>query len=536
MGAQLSTLFYTVKALVTQYNAFSKRISQSPGIPRLNASVPFWTIPNAPIARHGEDKELPTYADVIIIGSGISGTSIAQALLEHDAKEAGSDSESESCELAPPPLKIVMLEARDACSGATGRNGGHACPNVYNEYSQLKEDHGAKAALEILRFRLAHIDALIKAAKDENVLEASQARVVDDYDAFMHPNMFASAQQELEKFLKEVPKDLAQGFEVIRERKSLDELQLASSILGCIVKPGASIHPYRFVTGILSSLLARHPNFDLYTRTPCSDIRTIDGVYSVKTPRGEIRALHVIHATNAWSSHLLPGMRRKIIPVRAHMSAQRPGQGLMPTASPCDPPNTPLPPRTWVGTRAFVFYPTDKDYAYDYLTQLRPSRPSNPLPSAGELMYGGGAVLGGKSEDALLDNIGVSDDSGTDFVVEAYLAGSLERYFADQWGAEGNEADTEAGSPPPPARGWGKGRLKAVWTGIIGMSADFQPWVGRVPKAVSGRKEPDPSLSLMKELSNDDKKGVDSFAKHHLAPPGEWISAGFTEKGWYTLG
>ncbi|KAJ3505736.1 hypothetical protein NLJ89_g7264 [Agrocybe chaxingu] len=259
MGAQLSTFFYTIKALVAQYNAFSKRISQSPGIPKLNASVPFWTIPNAPVARHGEDKELPTYADVIVIGSGISGTSIAQALLEHDAKPAGSDSDSESCEPAPSPLKIVMLEARDACSGATGRNGGHACPNVYNEYSQLKADHGAEAALEILRFRLAHIDALIKAAKEENVLEASQARVVDDYDAFMNPEMFASAQQELKKYLKEVPKDLAQGFEVINERKSIDELQLASSILGCIIKPGASIHPYRFVTGILSNLLARHP-------------------------------------------------------------------------------------------------------------------------------------------------------------------------------------------------------------------------------------------------------------------------------------
>ncbi|KAJ3503010.1 hypothetical protein NLJ89_g8627 [Agrocybe chaxingu] len=146
-------------------------------------------------------------------------------------------------------------------------------------------------------------------------------------------------------------------------------------------------------------------------------------------------------------------------------------------------------------------------------------------------MYGGGAVLGGKSEDALLDNIGISDDSGTDFVVEAYLAGSLERYFADQWGAEGNEADTEAGSPPPPARGWGKGRLKAVWTGIIGMSADFQPWVGRVPKVVSGRKEPDLSLAVVKGLAGGGKKGVDSFAKHRLAPPGEWISAGFTGEG-----
>jgi FAD dependent oxidoreductase len=110
MGAILSTVrfaYHTVKDLINEYDVLSKRISPSPGIPQLNASIPYWTIPLSPIARQGYDAPLPLDADIVIIGSGITGTSVAKALLEQDR---GTE-----------PLKIVMLDARDACSGATGR-------------------------------------------------------------------------------------------------------------------------------------------------------------------------------------------------------------------------------------------------------------------------------------------------------------------------------------------------------------------------------------------------------------------------------
>lgn len=105
MGSRISALYYIVKSAIQDYIALSDRISSSPGIPVQNSSVPFWTVPNSPIAQHGADKELPEDADVVIIGSGITGASIAKTILEN----------SES------PIRVVMLEARDACSGASGR-------------------------------------------------------------------------------------------------------------------------------------------------------------------------------------------------------------------------------------------------------------------------------------------------------------------------------------------------------------------------------------------------------------------------------
>ena len=95
-------------------------------------------------------------------------------------------------------------------------------PNVYNEYLDLKKAHGALRAQEILRFRLAHISSLIAVAEEEDLLDASQARVVEDFDAFLNPEMFGKAKGQLEAFLLDVPKDLREGFDVIAERETIE--------------------------------------------------------------------------------------------------------------------------------------------------------------------------------------------------------------------------------------------------------------------------------------------------------------------------
>jgi hypothetical protein len=76
--------------------------------PRPNPTVSYWQDPpDADIADFASGQTVPETADTIIIGSGITGTSIAYGLL-NSSKPAG---------------KVIMLEARQACSGATGRNG-----------------------------------------------------------------------------------------------------------------------------------------------------------------------------------------------------------------------------------------------------------------------------------------------------------------------------------------------------------------------------------------------------------------------------
>lgn len=75
------------------------------GLPVNNPSDSYWlTEPSPILLGHRTTKDLPQAVDVVIVGSGITGAFTAHCLKEK-----------------APDLKVVMLEAREACSGATGR-------------------------------------------------------------------------------------------------------------------------------------------------------------------------------------------------------------------------------------------------------------------------------------------------------------------------------------------------------------------------------------------------------------------------------
>jgi len=79
------------------------------GLPCPNSSASFWhSQPNKQLLGHCTTDTLPSTADIVVVGSGITGSSIARWLAE-DARSSN--------------LSIVMLEAREACWGATGMSG-----------------------------------------------------------------------------------------------------------------------------------------------------------------------------------------------------------------------------------------------------------------------------------------------------------------------------------------------------------------------------------------------------------------------------
>jgi hypothetical protein len=109
MGQLLSRfklVIATLSELDGEYSNLQNRVNLSPGLPVNDPTLPYWTVPpinlNLP-ARN--NTALPTHVDVLIIGSGITGVSCARTLWKK----------------GPPGLRVLVLEARDVCSGATGR-------------------------------------------------------------------------------------------------------------------------------------------------------------------------------------------------------------------------------------------------------------------------------------------------------------------------------------------------------------------------------------------------------------------------------
>lgn len=77
------------------------------GLPSEKSTASFWhSEPSEFLLGHRTTPNLPPTADIVIVGSGITGASAARFLAE-DARAKD--------------LSIVMLEAREACWGATGR-------------------------------------------------------------------------------------------------------------------------------------------------------------------------------------------------------------------------------------------------------------------------------------------------------------------------------------------------------------------------------------------------------------------------------
>jgi len=82
-------------------------VAQSKPFPVPNATLPYWRTELHQIDSHRSSAELPTECDIVIIGAGLAGVSTAYFLVDGN----------------PSPPSIVLLEAREVCSGATGRNG-----------------------------------------------------------------------------------------------------------------------------------------------------------------------------------------------------------------------------------------------------------------------------------------------------------------------------------------------------------------------------------------------------------------------------
>lgn len=86
-------------------------------LPTPTSTASFWhKEPSEILLGHRTTEELPNTVDVVVVGSGIAGAFAAWYLLNGDEAE-GTNEDHGSVK------SVLMLEAREACWGATGRVG-----------------------------------------------------------------------------------------------------------------------------------------------------------------------------------------------------------------------------------------------------------------------------------------------------------------------------------------------------------------------------------------------------------------------------
>jgi glycine/D-amino acid oxidase-like deaminating enzyme len=418
------------------------------GHPVTNPLPSYWHNPKSPLANVIEpeiDSPTQTY-DYAIIGSGISGTMVAYNLLK-----------------AHPSSRIVMIEAREVCSGATGRNGGHTKAASYRTYLQHVEEFGKNEALKIARLEYANILETHRMAKELEIeCESTPCNTVDIiYDA----ETFSQAKEAIKALRANASEAEKQeggmAWYKIHDNtpETRQEFHVAASntnpaihshedIAGVIEYFAGRIHAYRFSTAILNRCTRQ--GLVLCTNTPVHSISpssTSTGDWNIHTPSTTLTAHSIVLATNGYTPYLLPEFQGKIVPMRGQITAQRAVSNAFPA---------PLPT-----TYSFIY----KD-GYEYMIP-------RPLSSADiernaedanagviqDIIIGGGL---GRLPGQGKEEFGVVDDSTLNPDISRYLHGSLTNYLHQ--------------TPDF--------TVKKEWTGIMGATPDGLPFVGEVP----GRK------------------------------------------------
>ncbi|KAH7069159.1 FAD dependent oxidoreductase [Paraphoma chrysanthemicola] len=420
------------------------------GPPISNPLPSYWQTPKSPLANVIEpeaDAATTPYTHAII-GSGISGTMIVYNILK-----AQSDA------------RVVMIEAREICSGATGRNGGHTKAASYRSYLSHVEEFGKEEALKIARLEYANIVETHRLAEELGI--ACENEICTTVDVIYDKETFENGKQAIEALRADATDEEKEPGEMawyqLYEGRGICEADFQIPIgrknenpaveeeeypIGMIDYLAGRIHAYRFTTGVLKECVKM--GLVLCTNTTVNAILPSSNhaddstaPWTLQTSHNTIQAHDVILATNGYTPYLLPSLQSAIIPMRGQITAQRPG------------PNSTLP-SLLPNTYSFIYR-----NGYEYMVP-------RPLDDGGQHIIIGGGL--GRLPESGATEYGTVDDASLNPTVSTYLHNTLTGYFGEEtWG----ESPSPSPSTPP--------RIAQEWTGIMGATTDGLPFVGAVP-------------------------------------------------------
>lgn len=214
---------------------------------------------------------------------------------------------------------------------------------------------------------------------------------------------------------------------------------------GAIRIPGNNLYPRKLVTAIFQRAQAQAASpsspvaLDLFTNAPVVSVTpsaSSTSSWDVNTAVGSIKTRFVVHATNAYASHLLPNLAagdQAIVPTRGQIVAYQPGQGGNPHWS-----------SGYGGSITYHF----------------------------QRQGGGPVILGGYRQTEQKEEFGNSDDSTLSPLVSAGLRSYLPSAFPEWFS---------------PADGGVEGVVQLEWTGVMAYRKSGVPLVGHV--FVDGEKQ-----------------------------------------------
>lgn len=272
--------------------------------------VPYWLKEPHPLANFQSTPRLPRRADVVVIGAGLTGAAAAYYL-------------SLQRSLQPRQLDVVILDAGDPATQASGRNGGNfelIPENFFGDYGSydglakerqkfLKSSYptvddsilwaqAQRSAAVIIRFAMQNAARMLEVIAEEEIdCDLSQA-------GWLRIAMNRREEAALKDEVK-LARSLGANIRLLSAETIRTRYGMPTNFSGRIVYGNGNYHPFKLVCGELRCALSR--GVKLYTRTLVSTVKSLRADHhEVVTARGTIRAKKVIVATNAFTAQLYP--------------------------------------------------------------------------------------------------------------------------------------------------------------------------------------------------------------------------------------
>ncbi|KAG1865278.1 FAD dependent oxidoreductase [Suillus subluteus] len=316
-----------------------------------------------------------------------------------------------------------------------GRNGGHLTPTTFSKFTQRQALFNTLEAIKSYELEQYTVSLLLKII-EENGWASDIDLVEGGHITILFTEKEAKNKRKDFDMARQAQLNL-DGVEWLSKEEVEQVLVLASHLSSLIQpahyqeygapypgfrEPGYNVWPLKLVTKLYQHAQARagkYASLSLHTRTP-----------SV-TNRGSISCSRVVHATNAYASHLLPFLAGPdgIIPTRGQVMATRASVGTDQIKIP-----------SWSGNEGFVYW-FPRPVTHDT---------EKPL-----IIIGGGRDTAAPSYELYVD-----DDSETHPLVGKALREFLPPVF---------EGKYDPNSEP-----------EMEWTGIMGYTKMGDPFVGPV--------------------------------------------------------
>jgi glycine/D-amino acid oxidase-like deaminating enzyme len=254
----------------------------------VNGHVSHWFTERSPVR-----PQLPgdRDADVCIVGAGYTGLWTAYYLKRAD-----------------PSVRIVLLEARFAGFGASGRNGGWLSGLVPGDRNRMAELHG--------RDRVRQWQQALNDAVDE-VIDVAAAEGIEAGIVKGGTMQVARNAAQASRLAAELDEELSwkiDGIAALTKAEAAERIRIDGVVSAYHTPHCARVQPAKLACGLADAV--GRLGVDIYEMSPATTIQP----RRVTTPLGTVTAPIVLRATEGFTASL-PGLRRRWLPMNSSMIA-----------------------------------------------------------------------------------------------------------------------------------------------------------------------------------------------------------------------